>query len=474
MQPGGTGLGNSTDPFADAGVLEDVTPVQSSVPPSTGQMNAPMQPTMAPAQVAQVIEEPAVDLRVERGPKALLHFNKLALGVTVAATAVVVLVGVATLAFSGFKANDQGGNASKQPASEYDVKNLSAVQSSTDLLDVTKAAKLSINGELQVGNTFVLTPTATPSTPQRGQIYYNSATNTPFVYNGSEFVSLTDQPDVDSIGGASGSLGLGSGLQIVGSQLNVSAALQQSIASKVTTLQGQTGDVSLIGGAGINVNGTTITNTGVIRVLGLNGILVAQNSGEVTVSLPQPLSTTSSPSFAGMQLTNALDLASGGTNATGSSYQLNGMFYFDGTRFVTTASPGTTGLCLLSGASGPYFGSCSESAAAGVSTITGTGAGSVGLTGSVTFSNAVTTDNGTVKVITINAASLTEDGLITTGSQTIAGVKTFADDITVNGTVNANAFIGNGSGVSNVNAERLNGQTAAFYLNASNINDGAL
>src|SRR6266404_5138908 len=64
-------------------------------------------------------------------------------------------------------------------------------------------------------------------------------------------------------------------------------------------------------------------------------------------------------------------IANGGSNADSSSYSTNGAFYFDGTKFVTTATGGAGTLCLVSTAGGtPTFGSCSGSAATALSSIT--------------------------------------------------------------------------------------------------------
>jgi hypothetical protein len=304
----------------------------------------------------QVIKQTADQVVTPTGPKSLLHLNKWAVMATTGILLLIVTIGVITLWSSGFRANTQ----SRQPASNYDNKNLSLNSLSSDaLLQVTQATKLNINGELKVGNTFVLTPTATPSTPNVGQIYYNKETNTPYVYNGSTFVSLLDGPRIESVDGITGALTLGGGLQLIGNQLALSAAAQQSIGVRVTTIQGQSGDVIITGGTGISVNGTTISNTGITQVLGSNGLVIAQSGGLATVSLPQLLGVNDTPAFLSVQLNNALQISSGGTNTNGGSYVSGGVFYFNGTNFTTTPSPASNGLCLQSGPSGPIFGSCS-------------------------------------------------------------------------------------------------------------------
>lgn len=304
----------------------------------------------------QVIKQTTDQMVAPAGPKSLLHLNKWAVIATTGILLLVVTIGVITLWSSGFRANTQ----SKQPASNYGNKNLPLDSLSPDaLLQVTQATKLNINGELKVGNTFVLTPTATPSTPNVGQIYYDKDTNTPYVYNGSTFVSLLDGPRIESVDGITGALTLGGGLQLIGNQLALSAAAQQSIGVRVTTLQGQSGDVIITGGTGISVNGTTISNTGVTQILGSSGLIVAQSGGLATVSLPQLLGANDTPTFLGVQLNNALQISSGGTNTNGGSYISGGVFYFNGTNFTTTPSPASNGLCLQSGPSGPIFGSCS-------------------------------------------------------------------------------------------------------------------
>ena len=256
------------------------------------------------------LEQPPVTTRVTPAPRSLLHLNKWAVVFTGGLLALIVIGGIFMLWSVGFKANQQA----RQPASNYEVKDLTlSNQPSDQLLAVTQATKLSINGDLQVGSTFVLTPTATPSTPRVGQMYYDKATNTPYVYTGSAYESLLDGPTVQSVGGVTGAITLGSGLQLTGNELALTAAALQSVGVRVTTLQGQSGDIVLTGGSGISVNGTTITNTGVTQILGSNGLAVLQSGGLATLSLPQLLDTAATPTFASINLSGALTIASGGT-----------------------------------------------------------------------------------------------------------------------------------------------------------------
>lgn len=67
---------------------------------------------------------------------------------------------------------------------------------------------------------------------------------------------------------------------------------------------------------------------------------------------------------------------------------------------------------------------------------------------------------------TINDARLSSNVGLLAGSQTFTGAKTFNNA--------ANSFTGNGSGLTSVNADLLDGQHGAFYQNAGNLNAGTL
>ena len=64
-------------------------------------------------------------------------------------------------------------------------------------------------------------------------------------------------------------------------------------------------------------------------------------------------------------------LARGGTNTTSASYSTNGAFYYDGSKFITTAAGGAGTLCLQATDGGvPTFGACSGTAATSLSALT--------------------------------------------------------------------------------------------------------
>lgn len=304
-------------------------------------------------------------------PSALFHLNKWAIAATSGVLLLILVIGVVTLWSAGFKANVQ----SKQPASSYDTRELSFRGLSTDpILQVTEAAKLSINGELQVGSTFVLTPTNEPTIPKTGQIYYSKLTNTPYIFDGSSFKSMMDVPAVQSLGGITGAITLGNGLQLSGSQLVLSAAVQQSIGARVTTIQGQSGDINLIPGTGIAVNGTTISNTGVTKVLGASGLSVTQAAGTVTIGLPQLLGTNDTPLFAGVQLNSALGVTYGGTGLSTGQITANAVMITnsDGSAYELVAPSGSS-QCLIGDPldnNKIKFGACSSSSSTGINGIT--------------------------------------------------------------------------------------------------------
>lgn len=120
----------------------------------------------------------------------------------------------------------------------------------------TSTQTVKINGQLQVSNTLVLSPSLQPTTAVAGQIYYDEFSNVLSYYNGTQFVSVT---------GASADGG-------------------------VQSLQGLSGAVTLNAGNGIGIAGNTISNTGVINISSSNGDLVVVDAGNgsrvLTVNAP--------------------------------------------------------------------------------------------------------------------------------------------------------------------------------------------
>ncbi|MDL2342516.1 MAG: hypothetical protein QFB87_05585, partial [Patescibacteria group bacterium] len=164
------------------------------------------------------------------------RFNKLAVIITAGVIAVIVLVGTVGAMLSGHHTGS-GKTSDGNGSGNYAVGSipLQRITENKDL-SVGQADHLTINGELRVRDTLVLAPSAAPLSPTAGQIYYDQKTNAPYFYNGSAFVSLAPTPfpqHVSSIGGSSGSISVGNGLQITSGQLGLSNAVVQSIASAV-------------------------------------------------------------------------------------------------------------------------------------------------------------------------------------------------------------------------------------------------
>ena len=153
---------------------------------------------------------------------AAFRSNRKLLSVTAAAIAgFIVIGGVAGLLalLGGHKAPTAASKLNNYSVGSLSVKGVKTGSQ----LKIGEADQLAINGQLEVANTIVVNPTNAPKNAVKGQIYYDSKTNQPYYYDGSKFISMAQVPPPDQIKFNSGN--------------------------------------------GIEVNGTTITNKGVITTL---------------------------------------------------------------------------------------------------------------------------------------------------------------------------------------------------------------
>ncbi len=256
-------------------------------------------------------------------PNSLFRYNKTAFLATSSALAIIVLIGLTTFVLSSFNRHSSTPpiNAS-EPTSKYNNESvpLQGLKVSNQL-EIGEADHLAVNGQLQVNDTLILSPTNVPTSPVPGEIYYSQATNQPYYFNGTQFISLlpTAVPQhVTSLGGAAGALTLGNGLQVNGSQLAISSSLLQSVANAglgggVSSLQGLTGKLVLTAGGGIAVSGTSITNTGVLSLSGTNNqVSVSSTTGNVTLSLPQDIDPNANVQFNNLILSGNITLPANG------------------------------------------------------------------------------------------------------------------------------------------------------------------
>jgi hypothetical protein len=322
------------------------------------------------------------------------------------------------------------------------------------------ASSVVINGALKLNDGVVITPSVQPNSPTAGQLYFDQNTNQLAYYNGTAFVPLSaNGAVVQSIGGISGQLTLGGGLNVVGNQLTV------ALPTGVSSFGGQTGAVTL--GNGLSMAGNALQNTGVLNVLAGPNIAVTNdgngnytviNTGSGTGTVTSGGGTNGTiPLFTGSQniensiitqsggaitvtgnlnvsgalgLGSALSVANGGTGAT--SLAANGVLVGNGASAISSITAGGSGLCFISTGGAPTFSACP-----GSSSVTSVN----GLTGALAIANAsgagstITIDNasaGTKGIASFNSTNFsvvsgavnTIQNIATTASPTFTGVNT--------------------------------------------------
>jgi hypothetical protein len=271
---------------------------------------------------------------------------------------------------------------------------------------LNKAAEyrqVDINGLLRANSSLVITPSLEPVNPKFGQVYFDQNTSLIRYYDGSKWIELTSAtkiPDqrqgVDSIAGTKGAIGLGSGLVIN------NGALSFDFSSLPT-------QKNYSAGAGISISSSgLISNSGITQIAGTtNQIQINNSAGQVSLSLPQDIATSSSPTFAGLTLSSALPVSSGGTGV--SALAPNEILLGNGTSAISSLPNGLTGDCLRIGLTGPEFSACAGGGSV-VSVATGTGLNGGPISSSGTISLADTSVSPGVYGDTgVNVPQLTVD-----------------------------------------------------------------
>lgn len=295
-----------------------------------------------------------------KGPNVLkAAVKRIAKHVNVILLVLLVLSLVGLFIGTSTKKSPVGSTVANDPASNYDTQQVTledfAIPEEQSGLQVV--SNIAINGSLNLNGGLVVAPSAQPKTPSTGQLYYAEDTNNLAYYNGTEFVAL---------GGG------------------------------VTSVQGETGAVTLTAGAGIAINGTTITNTRDATLQGTVGrIAKFTGSGSASDSLLSELGTTVTVEGS-LSLANALAVGSGGTGAA--SLTANGVVIGQGNDALVAIAAGSAGLCLVSTSGAPAFSACPGTG--GVASLNG-------LSGDLTVANA--TSSGST--ITIDDASTTTKGI---------------------------------------------------------------
>lgn len=342
---------------------------------------------------------------------SVLRFNKAALIVATVAIVVIGLIASGTFWLLSRTASDdsQSTQSSQGKANDFSVGDLAVDDvEATEQLKVGTAESLAINGQLQVSNSLVLAPMNTPSKPTAGQIYFDSATKQPYYYNGTQFVSLT-----------AGNTG-------------------------VTILQGNTGAINLVAGTGVAINGLNITNTGVTAITGANGLSVSQPTGNVTLSLPQDLSTAGTPSFAGLSVTNSLAV---GKATASQTLDVNGSIGFSGNLVGNSFVPQAGVTYSFATAAAGSYNICTTAAncvgiGGGVTTPGGTPNRLAKFTGAQTVGDSLIGDDGSTVTVNGNLTATgttlfqrTSDSVTAFQIQNAAGTSNLFNADTVNGRI---------------------------------------
>ena len=231
--------------------------------------------------------------------------------------------------------------------------------SQTGQLSLDSSRTLNINGQLKVNNGFVLAPSDQPTSGVAGQMYYDRTTNQLNYYNGSGFVSLTNNPQtVTSINGTAGTFTLGGGLSLNGTQLRNSGVVSVTSASNnLAVANDGSGNITLneTSQAGVqSQSGTTGHIAFFTSPQTISDSLLSQSGGAVSVAGDVTIAGATSIN-GGATIAGTLNLQQTGQttiNLGETTSGVTGQIYNDGNLHVTG---GQNNLWLDAGGAGTLF-----------------------------------------------------------------------------------------------------------------------
>lgn len=219
-------------------------------------------------------------------------------------------------------------------------------------LSLNASKALNINGQLKVNSGFVIAPSDQPVQGVAGQMYYDRATNQLNYYNGSGFVALTGNPQtVTSINGTSGAITLGGGLSLNGSQLTNNGIVSITSASTNLAIANDGNGnvtVSTTGGAVQSNNGTPGSIALFSDSQTITSSILSQSGSTVTIAGAASIN-------GGATVAGTLNLMDSGTqtiNLTETTSGVTGQIYNDGNLHITG---GSNNLWLDAGGNGTIF-----------------------------------------------------------------------------------------------------------------------
>jgi len=364
---------------------------------------------------------------------------------------IAVFVGLGVIVLLGgayalkIRNDHQANNAILQPSDNFSVQDI-PLKGLTDpsISGLSTLQSLSINGQLRVNNSLIITPGSQPKKGTAGQVYYDKDGNFLSYYDGEQYLSLANSEDVAS---------LQDQLDELFDNLSVS---EESFSQEDFAILS---DDNVFSGFNVFEGGlesSDLAVTGAAVLQGDLGVDGTTDLADLNVSGTTTLGPTTASSLV---LSSPLDVSSGGTGAT--SFTNNEILLGQGSSPITTVTAAGPGLCLVSTAGAPAFQAC-PGGGAGVDSLNGlTGVLSIanasGAGTTITIDNASTVAKG---IASFNATnfSVSSGAVNTIQNIAITSTPTFAG-LTLNGnlSVGSNSIVTSGATIGSAELDVLDG-----------------